>query len=280
MLSFLFLLILRLDTIKALLNLCKNNQANGLQQFEALISLTNLISVGEEEKNGFVAYQGINTIFYLLYTDNMMIRRVAAETLCNISSHKDFIPVICNKDKLSLFMGLCQEWNHDTDEEKLVRNHSPGNFNLSPYYYTARAAAGAFATASGDPSLTTCMCSMESSFVDTIHSLLASNEDELIIRALVIIQNITGTGNYTDELIDSIKNEKKKGTKFNEEDSKKIENILKEWESISSAGRKASELIIKNNVINLFQPLIASLNHPEYQEIVKIIIQNLSKHTK
>ena len=135
MLSFLFLSILRLDTIKALLNLCKNNQASGLQQFEALISLTNLISVGEEEKNGFVAYQGINTIFYLLYTDNMMIRRVGAETLCNISSHKDFIPVICNTDKLSLFMGLCQEWNQDAEGENLVRDDSPGNFNLSPYYY-------------------------------------------------------------------------------------------------------------------------------------------------
>ena len=73
---------------RPLLLLCISHEAEQLQQFEALLALTNILSVGQEEQDKFVSSKGIRAVFHLMFSENLMIRRAAVEALCNMSSHE------------------------------------------------------------------------------------------------------------------------------------------------------------------------------------------------
>jgi len=83
----------RLGAVKPLLMLCRDGDATNLQQFECLLSLTNVLSCGEPEHNKFIAEKGISTVHYLVFSEHLMVRRAATETLCNLSSNESFLMV-------------------------------------------------------------------------------------------------------------------------------------------------------------------------------------------
>lgn len=179
----------RLDTIKPLLLLCTSNDARELQQFETLLALTNILSVGEEEQEKFVASKGITAVHYLMFSENLMIRRAAVEALCNMASHDAFTQILCDPVKLRLWLVLCEDWGGDGDELD-VTNQS--NFDSSPHYFTARAAAGTLAMACESVQVTKAMCdpSNEVDPFKAIHSLIISQQPELILRVLVLLQKL------------------------------------------------------------------------------------------
>jgi len=96
----------------------RENDASSLQQFEALLSLTNILSCGRIEQDKFEAerfvsffpievevlkvgcVRGVAAAYYLMFSDNLMVRRAATETLCNMPGHPAVIKV-CYDDGFS-----------------------------------------------------------------------------------------------------------------------------------------------------------------------------------
>lgn len=96
---------LRLGCMKPLVFLCKDVDSSNLQQFEALMALTNLSSCGPVDQEKFVAEKGVNTAHYLMFSDHMMVRRAATEVLCNLSSHEKLLKIMRMPEKVRLWLG-------------------------------------------------------------------------------------------------------------------------------------------------------------------------------
>ena len=66
-----------------------------------------------------------------------------------------------------------------------------------------------------------------------IQKLLSSQEPELILRALVMVQTMIGSHGYDDESLTFIARDMEAGlAKFNEDDTAKIKIVLKEWDEM------------------------------------------------
>ncbi len=83
----------RLGAITPLLLLCRDVDATNLQQFEALLALTNLTSCGAREQEHLVAEKGVSSVHYLMFSDHAMVRRAATEVLCNMPLHDAVLKV-------------------------------------------------------------------------------------------------------------------------------------------------------------------------------------------
>lgn len=57
---------------------------DGLQQFEALLALTNLALFSEETAKLMIKGNGLSTIEMLQLSNNAMIQRAATELICNL----------------------------------------------------------------------------------------------------------------------------------------------------------------------------------------------------
>jgi hypothetical protein len=84
---------LRLGAITALVALARDVDASTLQQFEALLALTNLASAGLAEQNRIASERGTSAVHYLIFSDHTMVRRAATETLCNMATHESVLKV-------------------------------------------------------------------------------------------------------------------------------------------------------------------------------------------
>ena len=62
---------------------------DGLQNFEALLALTNLTSNSEELQERLLHEHGLTHIESLMFSENDMIKRAATEALCNMTMHPD-----------------------------------------------------------------------------------------------------------------------------------------------------------------------------------------------
>ncbi|CAM9509876.1 unnamed protein product [Choristocarpus tenellus] len=92
--------------------MCKEFESTNLQQFEALMSLTNLGSL-DEVKNRIVAEKGISTFHYLQCSDHTMVRRAATEALLNLFPHIAMYGHLKQKDPMKLFSAFCQLGEED-----------------------------------------------------------------------------------------------------------------------------------------------------------------------
>ncbi|KAI9193676.1 armadillo-type protein [Polychytrium aggregatum] len=73
------------ELVRPLINLCKGD--NELRQFEALMALTNLASMGGDVLDRIVEVKGIRDIQHLQFSDHELVRRAATEALCNAICH-------------------------------------------------------------------------------------------------------------------------------------------------------------------------------------------------
>jgi hypothetical protein len=96
---------LRLGCVKPLVFLCKDVDSTNLQQFEALLALTNLTSCGLVEQEKFVAEKGITAAHYLMFSDHLMVRRAATEVLCNMSTNEKLLKLMRIPEKVRLWLG-------------------------------------------------------------------------------------------------------------------------------------------------------------------------------
>eukprot|EP01034_Spumella_vulgaris_P029108 gene29108-36099_t len=169
---------MRLGAIKPLVMMCRESESSNLQQFEALLALTNILSCGANEHDRFAAEKGIPAVHYLIFSDNVMVRRAAIEALCNMPTHEGILKLMRVGDKLKLWLGLSEDWENDTQD-------------ANEAFLIARAAAGTLAGAAGDPEVADAMC--QNDCARTIVALMDSQNKELVHRALVIVLELLST---------------------------------------------------------------------------------------
>jgi hypothetical protein len=170
----------RLGAVQPLLMLCKDVDATNLQQFEALMSLTNICSCGLTEQDKFCSEKGVPAVHYLIFSDHRMVRRAACEVFCNIPLHEATLKLLRQPEKVRLWLGLCEDWDSDASV-------GDGQGHL-----IARAVSGTLAVAVDDKEV--CDALIVEKCATSILKLFESENAELIHRALVIVGGLVSTG--------------------------------------------------------------------------------------
>lgn len=175
----------RLDAIKPLLNMCNEDNYSYLEHFEALLSLTNLTSIGEDEVNTFTAQKGVKIVHFLTLSENLAVQRAAVEVLCNVASHPKTIEFFRKPEYIRLIFSLCTTWASDSDDETLL--HTTSGAMSTESYKTSRAAAGMIVgMISSDSEM--CILMIREKLLATVITLLGSMKVELIHRSFAILQ--------------------------------------------------------------------------------------------
>lgn len=159
----------KMEVIHPLTELLKSE--HGLQQFEGLMALTNLASLGDDVRRRIFSEGAVVHMESLMFEENDMIRRAATEALCNMipleEVHKRFYGEDLERVKLwTLFSG---------EEDPAL----------------ARAASGGLAQLSHDPKICRQIMSVEKSR-EILKELVASDNKELQHRGMHILANLVG----------------------------------------------------------------------------------------
>jgi len=182
----------RISSIHSLVVLCKDNDANNLQQFEALLALTNLLSTGEAERNFFVKDQGVSAVNYLMFSEHQMVRRAATECMCNMAGEEPLFKLMRLPDKVRLWIGFTGEYS---TEDVTPKSFEGANNALKETFLTARAAAGTLAGCCQD--IQVASACMQEDIVSMFTKILVDNSRnhndggqniEIIHRVLVAIK--------------------------------------------------------------------------------------------
>ena len=168
---------MRVGAIQPLVGLAKDVDSSTLQQFEALLSITNIVSCGELEATRFVKEKGIHSVHYLMFSDNMMVRRAACEVFCNISLEEGVLKILRQAEKIRLWVGFCEDWNNESDEEQS--------------FLIARACCGTLAVACQDDEVSKALIS--ENIGTAACKMLESGNVELIHRTFALIQGMVET---------------------------------------------------------------------------------------
>ena len=163
----------QLGSISAMIQLVNDNDSLDLAKFEALLSLTNLASVGMETKNRIVADKGISVLNYAMFSDHEMVRRAATEAMSNLIPHEAMFEHLSNPEKMRLWVSFA------TDYED--------------HFECARAATGCLAMSCNHVEVAKNLVQCKN-FNNMIQSLLKCGNLELMHRVLVIILNLLGLG--------------------------------------------------------------------------------------
>jgi len=167
----------RLGAVKPLLNLCKNNDSTNLQQFEGLMSLTNLGSCDDETKCRIVDSGGLATVNYLMYSEHDMVRRAATECVGNLIPHEKALEYFRDPERVKVWFAFMRDFEGD--------------------FETARAAASGLAMACGDEKVVDGILDFTDdknvkSGVKGLEEVLKSANIELMHRGLVMVQMMVG----------------------------------------------------------------------------------------
>ncbi|KAK7239933.1 hypothetical protein SO694_00118021 [Aureococcus anophagefferens] len=164
----------RLAGIRPLLWLCKQLKVNDLVHFEALLGLTNLLSLGETARRRVAANKGIHALEYLQFSDNDEVQRAATEALTNMVPDRDMIAHLLKPDKIKLWLAFAQE-----DDEA---DGGKGDVQL------ARAAIGCLAMASeGDADVARAIADNRGKAA--LDHVLRSKEPSLVHRGAYCLAN-------------------------------------------------------------------------------------------
>ena len=192
---------LRVGTVAPLLLLCRENDASNLQQFEALLSLTNIVSCGEVETEKLVTEKGVRSVHYLMFSEHPMVQRAATEALCNISYHEDVLAIMRRTDQVRLWLGMCEAYEVENESElvgdinnykSVAEDTGAGASEEKESLKTARAAAGSLAGALSDAAV--CAAVMKEDFSTALLRLFLSRNVDLVHRALAMVLEFVGSG--------------------------------------------------------------------------------------
>lgn len=156
-----------LEVVRPLVQLLQSEQ--GLQQFEALMALTNLAGTSDDVRQRIIKEQGVRVIESLMFEEHDLIRRASTEALCNMIQMPEVHERFLNDD-----IERVKLWTLFSGEE---------DFEL------ARAALGGLAQLTHDPRI--CAKVMQVKSATTIlKELLANEKEELQYRAAYIVANL------------------------------------------------------------------------------------------
>lgn len=103
----------RLGAIPALIYLCREGDATCLAQFEALMALANLVTVGPAEQDRLAKDRGVSAVHFLMFSDHKHVRRAATEVLLNMATHDGVLQLLRKPDQVRLWLGLAEEFDKD-----------------------------------------------------------------------------------------------------------------------------------------------------------------------
>ncbi len=167
-----------MGAIKPLIQLVREIDSSDLQTFEALLSLTNLVSMGDNTKNKLASEKGIAAVKYAMFSDHPLVKKAAAECLCNMVGNEQFMTLLQDVDELRLWLALAADYED--------------------HFECARAAAGCLAMATGDPTIANSMIKI-STFKERMDTCMGSGSLEIIHRIFVVILNLVEHGGDTKE---------------------------------------------------------------------------------
>mmetsp|Transcript_769 Transcript_769/g.1621 ORF Transcript_769/g.1621 Transcript_769/m.1621 type:complete len:1105 (-) Transcript_769:70-3384(-) len=162
-----------MGSIKPLLQLVKEIESSDLQKFEALLSLTNLVSMSDTTKNKLASERGLHAVKYAMFSDHPLVQRAATECLCNMVGNEDFMKVLRDVEELRLWLALASDFEDN--------------------YECARAAAGCLAMATGDPTVAKALIEIPK-FKERMDLCLSCGAVEILHRILVVVLNLVQHG--------------------------------------------------------------------------------------
>lgn len=158
-----------MGAVKPLIQLVREVESTDLQKFEALLSLTNLASMGDSTKSKIAAEKGLSTIKFAMFSDHPMVKKAATECLCNMVGNEAFMKMLQDVEELRLWLALAADFED--------------------HYECARAAAGCLAMATGDPAVAETLIQIPK-FKERMDACLESGSLEIIHRMMVVILNL------------------------------------------------------------------------------------------
>jgi hypothetical protein len=200
-------------------------------EYEGLMALTNLLSMGNEfgPKERFMTLRGIAAVEYCQFSSHPQVRTAATECFVNVVYHEKFIKYMLhnNGERFKLWISFAESFS-EVDE-----NNRPVGYN------NARAAMGGLAMMAEVPQLAIVMC--EYGCVESmIYIMSNTDQDELHMRAAVCLRamcsvddNATKTFENDDEQEITVDGDElsKKGGRKQDGDPKLALRILAGYEN-------------------------------------------------
>jgi len=168
------------EMVRPLLRLLKSE--DGLQNFEALMALTNLASMSQEVLTRIVKEKGISEIEFMMFSEHHMIQRAATECMCNMMYSDDVVDVYANaptSERMKIFIGLSDVEDHET----------------------RRAASGCLAIMSSNEKI--CRHLKNEKITLEVLITLLGDKPELQHRAVEVIKNLSSYPDIAKWLVES-----------------------------------------------------------------------------
>lgn len=146
------------------------NGDDQLRQFEGLMALTNLASIGPQVRQLIIKNQGVKAFEMLQFSSNEMVQRAATEAMCNMMFEQQVFESFSNastSSRLLIFIALC------------------GSEDLA----TRRAASGVVAILSSDENACR-LIQKEEKGLPILAELLEDDSIEILHRALECVKNM------------------------------------------------------------------------------------------
>ncbi|KAH3710054.1 hypothetical protein DPMN_069520 [Dreissena polymorpha] len=156
------------EVVRPLVSLL-NIERTGLQNFEALLALTNLSSISDSVRERIVAEKGIPMIEQYMYEEHELIPRAAIECMCNMVMNEKVAKTFEGEnDKVKFFTLMCGD-----DDDKIVR-----------------AAAGALAVLTADSDIVCKKITQVTKWDEILMSVVVNESPDIQHRGCYIVKNI------------------------------------------------------------------------------------------
>ncbi len=172
----------RMGAIKPLIQLVREVGSSDLQQFEALMALTNIASIGDDTKNKIVAERGLAAFKFAMFSEHEMVKQAATEAMCNMVGNEKFMEQLREAEELRLWLALAADFED--------------------HFTCARAAAGCLAMATADPEVARTLISLPN-FKKRMEEILECGSLEIMHRILVVVLNLAELGGEYSEAAES-----------------------------------------------------------------------------
>ncbi|CAF0902489.1 unnamed protein product, partial [Didymodactylos carnosus] len=115
-----------LEVVRPIIKLLKPEHT-ALENFEALMALTNLASIGESVRKRILKDGGFTSIEHYMYEEHDQLRRAATECICNMTIQDEVVKYFTSEnDRIKLLVLYCGE-----EDEALIKASSGALASLS-----------------------------------------------------------------------------------------------------------------------------------------------------
>lgn len=171
-----------IEVIRPLISLL-HPECPALMNFEALLALCNLASIGEKVRDHIFTEKGVSKIESYMYEDHVMLRRAATQCITNLAMSPTLLKQYeGDNDKFKFVFLLCA----DEDIE------------------TSKAAAGAVAILTANSEKCCNKIFKTKDWLEIFRQILAHPDSDVQLRAVAIVQNIViSNKDNAEELLSS-----------------------------------------------------------------------------